>query len=657
MTRLTRTFRIVPGIALVLCAVALAACGEQTRQEAPINTATPIVVEKTVEVEKVVEKIVEVVKEVEVPVPATPVVIEKIVEKEVEVPVEVVREVVVVVTATPASKPVPTAAPMAVKTQVPTLSTPTPVPLPAATAEPQDVQLRIIAINDFHGHIATSSSSFGGVGRVDYLAANIAAARAESENSVFVSAGDLIGGSPLVSALFHDEPTIEAMNLMGLDINSVGNHELDEGPEELVRMQQGGAHPTDGDLDGDPFGGADFQFLAANVIDDATGNTVLPPYAIREYDGISVAFIGLTLEGTANIVARSSVKGLTFADEAETVNSLIPELRSMGIEAVVVLLHEGGFSDGGPDDCGSGLDGTVAEITTQLDDAVDLVIAGHTNDEFVCRIDGKWVTMADNAGRLFTVIDVRLDATTKDMTVQDIRNLPNSQDGVTPVPELTALIEKYEALSAPLANAVVGRTTSDILRQANEAGESSLGGVIADAHLEATREAGAVVAFMNQGGMRNDILFASSGTESDGELTYAEAFSVHPFGNSMVTMTLTGRQIDALLEQQFRDEEVTTTRGVLQVSQGFSYAWDGAQPVGSRVDISGITINGMAVDPEATYRITTNSFLADGGSGFSVFTEGTDRTGGIIDVEALAAYFASANEVTPGPQDRIIRLD
>ena len=213
------------------------------RQEAPIDTATPIVIEKTVEVEKVVEKIVEVVKEVEVPVPASPVVIEKIVEKEVEVPVEVVREVVVVVTATPASTSVPTAVPMAAATQVPTPSTPTPVPQPAAAAQPQDVQIRIIAINDFHGHIATSSGSFGGVGRVDYLAANIAAARAESENSVFVSAGDLIGGSPLVSALFHDEPTIEAMNLMGLDINSVGNHEFDEGHEELVRMQQGGAHP------------------------------------------------------------------------------------------------------------------------------------------------------------------------------------------------------------------------------------------------------------------------------------------------------------------------------------------------------------------------------------------------------------------------------
>ena len=630
--------RMVLGMAFVLLVGALGACGGQAQPTevvryatvvvtatpgAPVDTPTPVVIEKIVEVEveKVVEKVVEVVKEV-------------------EVPVEVVKEVVVVKEVTPTAP-----------TPEPTQSAST-----AAIMEPKDVPLRILAINDFHGHIAATSSAFGGVGRVDYLAANVAAARAEYENSVFVSAGDLIGGSPLISALFHDEPTIEAMNLMGLDINSVGNHEFDDGLEELVRMQEGGAHPTDGDLDGDPFSGADFEFLAANVIDDGSGNTVFPPYTIREYQGVSVAFIGLTLEGTANIVARSSVEGLTFLNEAETINALIPELRNEGIEAIVVLLHQGGFSDGGPDDCGSGLEGAVAEITAQLDDAVDLVIAGHTNDEFVCRIDGKWVTMADNAARLFTVIDVTLDSETRDLTVQHIRNLPNTQEGVIPVGELTALIEKYESLSAVRANAVIGTVTSDILREQNEAGESALGDVLADAHLEATRDAGAVVAFMNRGGMRNDILFASSGPESDGEVTYAEAFSVHPFGNSMVTMTLTGRQIHALLELQFRDEEITT-RGVLQVSKGFSYAWDGTQPVGSRVDISSVTINGDALEPDTSYRVTVNSFLAGGGSGFSVLTEGTDRVGGMIDVEALEAYFKGMDTVSAGPQDRIRRLD
>lgn len=534
-----------------------------------------------------------------------------------------------------------------------------PAPLPADEERSGDVQLRILAINDLHGHIATSSDSFGGVGRADYLAANIAAARAEAENSILVSAGDLIGASPLLSALFHNEPTIEAMNLMGLDINGVGNHEFDEGPAELRRMQAGGPHPVDGDLDGTPFGGADFQFLAANVIDNATGETVFPPYAVRDFQGIRVAFIGITLEGTGAIVARSSVAGLTFLDEAETVNALAPELREMGIEAIVVLLHEGGWSDGGRNDCGSGLSGPVVDVARRLDGAVDIVVAGHTNDEFICRVDGLWVTMADTRGRLFTVIDATLDRQSGDLRVVEIENRPNSQDGVTPEPALTELIDKYEALAAPKANAVIGSLTADIGRKQNEAGESPLGDVIADAQLAATGGAdsgGAVAAFTNSGGIRADMRFASSGDEADGELTYAEAFAVQPFGNSLVTMSLTGVQVDALLEQQFGGADVES-RNVLQVSKGFVYTWDAAKPLGDRVDASGISIDGVKVDPEALYRVTVNSYLADGGSGFSVLTEGTERTGGMIDLDALTAYFDSAGVVSPGPQDRITRLN
>ncbi len=527
------------------------------------------------------------------------------------------------------------------------------------TAEPEEVQLRILAINDFHGNIATSSDAFGGVGRADYLAANIAAARAGAENSVFVSAGDLIGASPLISALFHDEPTIEAMNLIGLDFNGVGNHEFDEGPAELLRMQQGGAHPEAEDVDGEPFQGADFQFLAANVIDDGTGSTIFPPYAVRDFQGIKVAFIGLTLDGTPRIVARSGVAGLSFHDEADTVNSLVPRLREEGIEAIVVLLHEGGFSDGGQNDCGAGLNGPVAQVAARLDPAVDLVIAGHTNDEFVCEIDGKWVTMADNAGRLFTVIDATLSHSTGDFTVQAARNVPNSQAGVTPVPALTALIDKYDVLSAPRANAVVGMVTADITRQQNEAGESALGDAIADAHLAATRgvaAGSAVVALTNSGGIRDDIRLASSGAEADGELTYGEAFAVQPFGNSLVTMTLTGAQIDALLEQQFNDSE-SDYGNILQVSAGFSYTWGAAAPVGSRVDASSIAIDGAAIEPDGRYRVTVNSYLADGGSGFSVLEEGSERTGGEIDLDALVAFFASIGAVAPGAQDRITRLN
>ena len=518
------------------------------------------------------------------------------------------------------------------------------------------VDLQILAINDFHGNIASTSSGFGGTGRADFLATNIRdAEEAAPGHSIFVSAGDLIGASPLISALFHDEPTIEAMNLMGLDINAVGNHEFDEGPAELLRMQFGGSHPVDGDLDGDPFAGADFEFLAANVVVDETGETIFPPYTIRNFQGVKVAFIGMTLEGTPSIVTPSGVEGLTFNDEAETVNALVPQLQQNNIESIVVLLHEGGFSPGGQNDCNGGLFGPIAEIVPQLDDAVDLVIAGHTNDEFVCEIDGKWVTMADTRGRLFTDIDVTLNRVTKDMTIEAINNVPNLQAGVTPDRALTALIDKYDTLSAPLANAVIGTITEDILRANNAAGESALGDVIADAQLAATAPAGfgdAVVAFMNPGGIRDDLNFVSGGPEADGEVTFGEAFSVQPFGNSLVTMSLSGAQIDALLEQQFDNPDPGNNR-ILQVSTGFTYEWSASAPTGSKVDPATIMINGVVVDPVATYRVTVNSFLADGGDNFSVLLEGTDRLGGEVDLDALAAYFAVNSPVPPGPQDRI----
>ena len=521
-----------------------------------------------------------------------------------------------------------------------------------------EVNLQILAINDFHGNIDSASSSFGGTGGADYLATNIRAREAEADNSIVVSAGDLIGASPLISALFHDEPTIEAMNLIGLDINGVGNHEFDEGPEELLRMAHGGSHPVDGDLDGDPFFGADFEFLAANVVVDATGETLFPAYTVKNYQGVKVAFIGMTLEGTPTIVTPSGVAGLTFNDEVETVNALIPELQKKNIESIVVLLHEGGFSDGGQNDCGSGLTGPVAEISAALDPAVDLVIAGHTNDEFVCEIDGKWVTMADTRGRLFTDIDVTLNRVTKDMTVVSIENVPNLRS-VEAAADLRALIDKYDTLSAPLANQVIGTITTDITEDETPAGESALGDVIADAQLAATSGptvGNAVVAFMNPGGIREDLLFASSGVEADGEVTFGEAFSVQPFGNSLVTMTLTGAQIDALLEQQFDNPEAGSNR-ILQVSEGFTYTWDAAAPVGSRVDPATIMINGSPIDLGTGYRVTVNSFLADGGDNFSVLRDGTDRLGGEVDLDALVAYFGANSPVAPGPQDRINRVN
>jgi len=428
-------------------------------------------------------------------------------------------------------------------------------------------------------------------------------------------------------------------------------------------MQVGGSHPVDGDLDGDPFLGADFEFLAANVVVDDTGDTIFPAYAIREYQGVQIAFIGMTLEGTPTIVTPSGVAGLTFTDEVKTVNALVPMLQQDNIEAFVVLLHEGGFaSEGGGDGDGCGtLSGNLADIVDGFDDAVDLVIGGHNNQRFACLDhNGKAVTMAYHSGRMFTDIDVTLNRVTKDMTVQSIDNKENFQDGVTADYVVTELIDKYDILSAPLANAVIGEITTDITETNNAAGESALGDVIADAQLDATDDPGfgdAVVAFMNPGGIRDDLFFAEiSGGELPGEVTFAEAFSVQPFGNSLVTMTLTGIQIHALLTQQWVGQSFPR---ILQVSEGFTYTWDASLPDANKVDPATIEIGGVPVIPGNSYRITVNSFLAAGGDNFSVLVDGTDRLGGEIDLDALVKYFNDNTPpgVDPGPQDRITRLN
>jgi 5'-nucleotidase len=439
----------------------------------------------------------------------------------------------------------------------------------------------------------------------------------------------------------------------------VGNHEFDEGTDELLRMQNGGSHPVDGDLDGTPFPGADFEFLAANVVSQDSGDTLLPPYAIENYQGVKVAYIGMTLEGTPSIVTPSGVAGYDFLDEADTVNALVAKLKKVGIESFVVLVHEGGVQSlgGGGNDC-NGISGPIVDIVERTTDEVDLFITGHTHQQYNCVIDGRPVTSARSISRVFTDIDVELNRVTKEMTVLSVNNTTTEAANVTAAADIAEFVSVYDALSAPLANRVIGTISADITRTTNAAGESSLGDVIADAQLAATAPAGfgdAVVAFMNPGGIRADLVYAASGTEADGEVTYGESFTVQPFGNSLVTMTLTGAQIDTLLEQQFDNPSVGANR-ILQVSDGFAYSWSASAPTGSKVDIASISIGGVPIDAAGTYRITVNSFLASGGDNFSVLVQGTSPLGGDVDLDALEDYSIAQGTVDPGPQTRITVL-
>jgi 5'-nucleotidase len=530
-----------------------------------------------------------------------------------------------------------------------------------AAPRPRTVSVQVLAINDFHGHLAPPEGSTGELrtgsnpdgsplrvktGGVSHLAHHLARLRALApENTLVVSAGDLIGASPLVSALFHDEPTIEAMTLAGLDLNAVGNHEFDEGATELRRMQTGGCHPVDGCQDGSPFGGAGFQFLAANVV-DGQGTPLFPPHAVREFEGVKVAFIGMTLEGTPEIVDAAGIQGLQFRDEAETVNALVPGLKKQGVRAIVVLLHEGGVQTGSYDGC-EGISGPVVDIVQRMDAEVDAVITGHTHQAYNCVIAGKRVTSAASYGRLITDLDLVLDTATGDVVESTASNVLVTRD-TEGVPELRELVEFYERLAAPRRNRVLGRVTAPFQAPDPErwpSGESTLGNTIADSQLAATREAKAQVAFMNPGGIRADL--------DAGDVSYGEAFSVQPFGNTLVTLTLTGAQLHTLLEQQWEGSLVR----ILQPSQGFGYTWKASAPVGQKVDPASMRLHGAPVDPAGRYRVTVNSFLANGGDGFRVLTQGTERRGGPVDVDALEAWLKARSPLPPPETNRLVRVE
>jgi 5'-nucleotidase len=529
----------------------------------------------------------------------------------------------------------------------------------------RELVVKLIAFNDFHGNIKAfeGSSSNPGVAR---FATRIQALKAANPMHAVVSAGDMIGASPLTSALFKDEPTIEAMNRIGIDFNAVGNHEFDEGKDELLRMQQGGNHPSDPytglglpqDLRHGRFAGARFGFLAANVVDTATGATLLPGVGVKDFLGHKLAFVGMTLEATPTIVSPSGVAGLAFKDEADTVNRLIPTLQAQGLRSVVVLVHEGGFAAGGINGC-SGVSGPIVDIVARLDPEVDLVVTGHTHQAYNCllpKADGSLVRVTSGGpyARNLSDIDLTIDTRTSDVVAVSATNLVTGTD--TPEdPALTELVAHYDALSIGPKSRVIGRITSTITRTQNAAGESALGDVIADAQLDATDDAGtgqAVVAFMNPGGIRADLGFNAP----SGDVTYGDAFTVQPFGNSLVTMTLSGAQIRSLLETQFPGCNGQTARRILQVSAGFGYAYTEGAACNGRV--GDIALNGRPVQPTTAYRVTVNSFLADGGDGFTVLREGTQRLGGAVDVDAFEAYLqANPSGVGPGPQDRIVKLD
>jgi 5'-nucleotidase len=526
---------------------------------------------------------------------------------------------------------------------------------------------RFFSFNDFHGALDPPTGSGGLVngtpaGGAEYLATTLKGLRADAEahgqKTLTVGAGDMVGATPLLSAAFHDEPTIETLNLLQMDVTSVGNHEFDEGVNELLRLQNGGCHPTDGCQDGDPFEGADFRYLAANTVYKDSGKTILPAYTTRTVQGVKVGFIGMTLEGTPGIVNPAGITEVNFLDEVETANKYADQLLAKGVEALVLLIHEGGQQNANPVDpsgCAN-FTGALPPIVAGLNPEFDLVVSGHTHRPYVCKLPNSagtpiLATSAGTAGVLVTDITATLSKSQDDFTSLSAKNVIVVRDVVDQ--ETKTLLDKYRTAVAPIANRIIGSITGDIVRANNAAGESPLGDVIADAQLAYTKaSAGAVIALMNPGGIRGDLSYSfSPGGEAPGQVTYGEAFTVQPFNNLVTTQTFTGAQLKAVLEQQFRAPAANL---VLQVSAGFTYTYNTTLPAGSRV--SNMALDGVPIDPAATYRVTTNDFLANGGDGFPTLTVGTNRVYAPgFDVDALAAYLTANAPVAPGPANRITK--
>lgn len=538
---------------------------------------------------------------------------------------------------------------------------------------PKPFDVRIMSVNDFHGNLQPPSGSSGRItlsdgttvnaGGAAYLATAVKTARSEVKNSLLVAAGDLIGASPLASALFHDEPTIDLFNYLGLRASAAGNHEFDEGFAELQRMQDGGCHPVDGCQFEPTFGGADFPYLGANVYRAGTDQPALQPFNIRVVNGVRVGIIGAPLEGVPDVVTPTAIEGLRFGDETEAINRTSALLSKVNVNFQIVVLHQGdniGSGPGhGPNDCAADVTGPASEIAKKVTPAVDAIFTGHSHTGYNCmRPDPagnlRPVTQGSSFGRLLTVADFKIDPRTKD-AIRSATTVENRIVVRTVEPDAgaQAIVDRAVTESAPIANQRVGTITADITRAGapSGSGESALGDLIADAQLEATTGNGAVVAITNPGGIRTDLTYASSTAgEGDGVVTYGEAFAVQPFSNIMQTITLKGADLDAVLEQQYTGVNAAAPR-VLQISSSMRYTLTPSNAPGDK--ISGITINGVAVDPAAGYRVSVNNFLAAGGDGFSVFTNGTDLTGGPVDLDAFTAFLTAHSPISPPTLDRI----
>jgi 5'-nucleotidase len=545
-------------------------------------------------------------------------------------------------------------------------------PFAASAARPhrtRPIEVQILAFNDFHGNIESPKLTVPALdshgkevavpaGGVAYLAGALESLRKGHRYTTTVSAGDVIGASPLASALFLDEPTIHAMNALHLDLNAVGNHEFDRGSSELLRMQRGGCqqYTRRRPCALEPFPGAKFRFLAANVLTE-DGNTLFPATAIRRFGPVIIGFIGMTLKETGTLVTPSGVAGLHFADEAATANALVPKLKAEGADTIVLLIHQGGSLTPYYDRSCKGLTGAILPILDKLDPAITVVVSGHTHQAYICDIaeKGGGTRLLTSAGKYGTLLtDIRLQFSPRSHRLLSRNALFHIVQGqgfttdsgtaplthVVPVdradPNVAAIVARYVAAARPVGERVVAHLPAPVSAKSDQNGEQALGELIADSQLAwAKAHGGAQIAFMNGGGVRTDLVPGPGGS-----ITYAQIFALQPFGNGLVVQTLTGVQLKQLLEQQFQNVQM------LSPSTGFAFAYDPNRPVGDR--LVSASFEGKPIDPARSYRVVTNSFMASGGDNYTMLRDGTDRRDVGVDLDALEAYLAAGKMAPVG---------
>jgi 5'-nucleotidase len=533
----------------------------------------------------------------------------------------------------------------------------------------QDVQL--LSFNDLHGNLEPPAGSSGRVteiqhdgttktidaGGVEYLATHLRQAREGKKYSITAAGGDMVGASPLISGLFHDEPTIEALNKLDLDVTSVGNHEFDEGARELARLQNGGCHPTDGCYTDEGFAGADFPYLAANVLDDKSGKPILKPYWVWKKKDVRIGFIGVTLEDTPGVVSAEGVKGLKFKDEVETINKYAKVLQRQGVQSIVALIHEGGLpaSTAYNYNCdspgaGDGISGPIVDIAKNITPSVDALVTGHTHAAYACTINDpsgkpRTVTSAASFGRLYTDTTLTYDRFTGDIARTAVKSANHVVTRTVPkAPDMTELISKWNTLAAPIGNRAIGYISADI---PNSGTESPMGDLIADAQLAYGKQLDPEtdLALMNPGGVRAGLTYAAKGSEGDGVVTYAEGFTVQPFSNTVNLQDFTGAQLIQILKEQVSGSNAAAPK-ILLPSAGLTYTLDMTKTGADRVVTDSVKLNGAAIDPAATYRVATNSFLAGGGDGITTLGQGTNDLVGIDDLAALEQYLKANSSAT-----------